>query len=102
MKTWLDELTLDDLPPKHREVAEIIGIANTVKLSEHFGGEPFYFTKLNGLLTKKKEDYIRRHFSGSNHVELARATGYSVRWVYEVLARVRDEKQLNMFEESIS
>lgn len=82
---WVKEIMADDLPESYREVSQIVGIENALKLSEYFGGLPLYFPKLNTLIARKKTIFIRKHFNGSNHRELARATGYTERWVYQIL-----------------
>lgn len=94
---WLDNLKTEDLPDKYREMANIVGIENTIKLAEHFGKDGFYFKSIEKLITKKKEEYIRNNFCGDNHPELAKATGYSTRWIYEVLKDVKDDRQSEMF-----
>lgn len=82
---WVKEIAIEDLPLSYQEVARVIGVENTVKLSEYLGGLAFYFPKIETLLSKKKEDYIRKNFNGNNHKELAQATGYSERWIYAIL-----------------
>jgi len=97
MNDWLDGISIEDLPPQYREMAEIVGLENTLKLAEHFGKSGFYFRSLEPLIARKKEEYIRKNFNGRNHRELARRTGYSERWVYEILKR--KEEQPDMFTE---
>ncbi len=94
---WLDGISIEDLPPQYREMAEIIGIEATVKLAEHFGKSGFYFRSLDPLIARKKEEFIRKNFTGKNHRELARKTGYSERWVYEILRRGAEDDQPDMF-----
>ena len=98
MQNWIDEISVDDLPEEYRIIADIIGLENTLKLAEYVGGLQFYFRKLDTFIARKKEEYIRKHFNGRNHKELARATGYSERWVYEILRNGRDERQNRLFE----
>lgn len=95
---WLDEIKIEELPEKYQEMACIIGIENTIRLAEHFGKEGFYFTGIEKVIVKKKEDFIIKNFNGINHRELAKATGYSERWVYEILKSGRDERQNALFE----
>lgn len=94
---WIDELKIEDLPDKYREMARIVGIENTIKLAEHFGKDGFYFKSIEKLITKKKEKYIRSNFTGDNHTALAKATGYSPRWIYEILKGIKDDRQAEMF-----
>ncbi len=82
---WMKEIIIEDLPESYREVCRIVGIENAIRLSEYLGGLPLYFPKLGRLISKKKEEYIRKNFNGTNHRDLARITEYSERWVYEIL-----------------
>lgn len=97
MINWIAEIKIEDLPDSYRSIAEIVGIENTVKLSQFLGGLPFYFPKIDSFIKDKKESYIRKNFNGSNHRELAMATNYSERWVYEILKNEKDKKQPPLF-----
>jgi Mor family transcriptional regulator len=97
MNNWITGISIDELPALYQEMARLIGIENTIKLAEHFGKQGLYFKSLDCLIRKKKEEYIRENFTGSNHRELARATGYSERWVYEILKQDKDDRQECMF-----
>jgi len=97
MNSWIENLEISDLPGQYKEMAEIIGIENTLKLAEHFGKSGFYFRGLEPLIARKKEIYIRENFNGQNHRELARRTEYSERWVYEIIKVWKEEKQADMF-----
>jgi len=94
---WIKAIEKHELPAKYAEMSDIIGIENTIKLAEHFGKDGFYFKSIEKIITKKKEEYIRNNFTGNNHTELARATGYSTRWIYEVLKGTKDDRQVDMF-----
>lgn len=89
---WLSGLKVSDLPERYREMADLVGLENTVKLALRYAKQPLYFIDLEAVVTKKKKEYIIEHFKGNNHNELARATGYSSRWVYEIL---EEHKRLN-------
>ncbi len=82
---WMKEIMIDELPESYQEVCRIIGMENALKLSEYLGGLPLYFPKIEKLISRKKVEYIHRHFNGTNHRELARVTEFSERWVYEIL-----------------
>ncbi len=95
---WLEELDVHELPKQYQEMAELIGLENTIKLIECFGKQPFYFPSLDKFIREKKKEYIIKHFSGNNHRELARATRYSLVWVYEIL---RDHKALSKIKQKM-
>lgn len=90
---WTKEIIIEELPESYQEVCRIIGIDNALRLSEYLGGLPLYFPKIEKLISKKKIEYIHKHFNGSNHRELARVTEYSERWVYEVLQPSKKRKK---------
>jgi Mor family transcriptional regulator len=96
VKDIAGELTIEDLPESYRHVAEIVGVENAVKLSEHLGGLPFYFPKLDGLLLKKRDETIRREFTGSNHRELARKYSLSEQRIRDIVQNGKDERQAEL------
>ncbi len=93
MNEWIKDISIDDLPDRYREMAEIIGVENTLLLAQHYAKMSFYFAGLDSLIAKKKAKYIKKNFNGNNHKELARETGYSERWIYEILKNSLDVKQ---------
>lgn len=95
---WLQEIDISELPEQYQEMAELIGLENTIKLIEHFGKTTVYFLSLDRFIREKKRQYILRNFKGSNHRELARITGYSLVWVYEIL---RDHKALSKIKQKL-
>ena len=100
---WIKDIEPEELPEQYQEMYAAIfdstpeALRVVLRLAEHFGKMGFYFTSLNGLISTKKEEYIFNNFTGNNHQELARATGYSERWVYEILKKKKDDRQTNMF-----
>jgi len=94
---WLDEITIEDLPGDYAEMAQLIGIANILKLVEHYGKQQIYFKSLKDIIAERKRRYITDNFKGDNHSELARVTDYSLQYVYEILAEAREKKQAKLF-----
>jgi len=102
---WLDNLKITDLPEKHREMAEVISevvdqetaLKVVMLVTEHFGKQGLYLRGLDSLIRQKKEEFIRKYFTGNNHCDLARATGFSERWVYEILKGSQNNNQVDMF-----
>ena len=105
---WIKEITLEELPGNYQEMVQVIlettgdlptALQITIKLGEYYNKQGFYFSLLDKLIAKKKADFIKKYFNGRNHCELARATGYSERWVYAILKGVLiDKQQVDMFE----
>lgn len=90
---WIKEISMEDLPDAYSAVAEIIGIENTIKLSQHLGGLAFYFPKLDWLLQKKRDEAIRKEFNGTNHKELAQKHGLSEIWIRQIVQTREEAKQ---------
>lgn len=100
MQNWLEEIKIEDLLEHYQQMAAVIGIEATLKLAAYYNKQGFYFTGLDDLVRRKKEDYIHKHFNGANHKELARATGYSERWVYEIIEQKRAEDRQEQIKQS--
>ena len=81
----IGEVTMEDLPESYRDVARVIGVENAVKLSAVVGGLGYYFPQLEGILRKRRDEYIRREFNGNNHRELAKKFNLTERWVREIV-----------------
>lgn len=94
---WLDDLRIEDLPEVYQDIAQEKGLPYAVALAEIFGGRQIYFPQSDSLFTKAKRRYIISHFNGGNHAELAKATGYCEREVYDILREDRESKQPRMF-----
>lgn len=91
MSGWLEEIARDmrpeDLPGGYQAIAQVVGVANALKLSEQLGGLPFYFPKIGSLILKNRDQHIRREFNGANYRELARKFGLTESWVRRILNR---------------
>ena len=88
-----------------KEVAELIGIENTLKLLERFGKTHIYFTDKSLLELKKL--YILAHCEEDMGAkDLARLLKVSERFVFQVISESRNKRgddklaanQLNVFE----
>lgn len=98
MMEWIKELKPEDLPGDLHLVAQECGIEVAIRLAEKMGSISIYIRPIDSLISQKKEEYIKKHFNGSNHKELAIATGYSERWIYEILNRDKKTlKQTHLF-----
>jgi Mor family transcriptional regulator len=89
MEKWVTdiaaEMSVEHLPESYQGIAEIIGIEATLQLSEYFGGQRFYFRKIEGLLMDKRDERIRAEFTGFNHVDLARRYGLTETRIRDIL-----------------
>jgi Mor family transcriptional regulator len=102
---WLSEIaaemTLECLPESYQEVARIVGVANTLRLADYLGGQAFYFRKLGGVYRRKRDEGIRKEFTGCNHKELARKYCLSEVQIRSILRGPAPE-QLALFDEGES
>ena len=91
MEKWvsriIDQITVEDLPDSYRDVAMVIGVENTIKLSDTLGGLAYYFQQLDKVLIRKRDDLIRSEFTGANHKPLAKKYGLSEVWIRDIVRR---------------
>ena len=85
------ELTLDDLPDSQREIAEVIGIDNLLKLSDNFAGNPLYINQRKELEKEMVYRRIFKEFDGGNVTELTQRYGVSRATVYKIVKEKREE-----------
>lgn len=69
------EIEKSDLKEPYATIAELIGLKNTLKLAETFGGEMIYLPKLDGIMRSARNKEIREKFNGYNFKELAKEYG---------------------------
>lgn len=81
----LKELTIEDLQEQHRDFAEVLGMENLIRLSEHFGGTSIYVPQRRELVKLRVYGMIRREYDGSNIKELASRYDVSESTVYNVV-----------------
>lgn len=98
---WVDgiaaEISVDDLPESYQAVAEIVGLASTLKLAHHLGGAGFYFRKIDAMLLHKRDEKIRAGFKGDNQKELAREYDLTEMQIRNILKRKAVE-QTSLFD----
>ena len=64
----LEELTLDDIPKTHKDIAEYIGIDAFKKLVELLGGSSLYIRNEASLTRHIRNRVIREKFNGDYRV----------------------------------
>ena len=96
---WYKDLAPEALPEAGhlRLVAERCGIGVALSLAEELAGMQIYIASPDSLVADLKKQYIHDKFNGANHEALALETGYSLRWVYEILKEEEDVKQSALF-----
>ncbi|MFV0401693.1 MAG: Mor transcription activator family protein [Oscillospiraceae bacterium] len=79
-------ITLDMLSENQREIAEIVGMENYLKLVKRFGGNTIYIQKYTDLLRPVRDSEIVSKFNGYNQEELAREYDLSVRTICKLVS----------------
>ncbi|WP_238456596.1 Mor transcription activator family protein [Desulfotruncus arcticus] len=90
LESWINDLTLDMIPDSYRELAEIIGIENFIKLAKILGGKTIYIPKADTFLRPARDINIKKEFNGYNHAELAKKYNLSERWIVEICGPAND------------
>jgi len=67
----LNELNISSLHETVAQLIELIGIENTFKIVETYGGLELYIPKLDRQLLHVRNARIREEFNGANYAELA-------------------------------
>ena len=82
---WINELTLDDLDEKNKEVAKIIGIDNLLLLCEYFGGTRIYINKLDNVTAILRNRKIKEEYNGYNLQQMVRKYNLSEIQIQRIL-----------------
>lgn len=101
----LDELTLDDLDPEQRELADCIGLEAYKKLVATYAGSSVYIRMQGELARKIRNREIIGEFNGYNFKELARKYRLTEQQIRNIVAeyvhRERNrplENQMSLFD----
>ena len=98
--TWKDDLKIEDLKDgDFKLLASLVGMKRAMDIVHSLGGLQLYIPKYETLYMTKKKQYIIDNFNGSNHKELAQATGLSQRAIYDALAQNVDERQIDFLKD---
>lgn len=89
------ELTLEDLQEQHREMAEVIGLDNMVRLSEVFGGSSPYIPQPKELLKNYTYRAISEEYQekGTDIKKLAAKYQVSTTTAYKIVKGIRKVPQ---------
>lgn len=98
MENWMKEIKLDDLDEKNREIAEIIGIDNFLKISELYGGTRVYFNKLDEVTKTIRDRKIKQEYNRYNIGTLAKKYNLAYESVRRILKDEPLENQTSIFD----
>ena len=91
------DIRLEDLADTQREIAELIGLDNYIKLSKRFGGiNNFYIHKYSEITREARNREIRKKYNGYNAKTLAAMYNLSEQMIYEI-CKYENNEQLKLF-----
>lgn len=99
---WADIISMEDLSPKQREIAEVIGLEAYIALTQHFAGESPYIPKFEELVKDPRNREIRERYNGYNSTGLAREYRLSERYIRMLTADLRRERQARPIENQLT
>lgn len=98
MERWMKEITLNDLDEKNREIAEIIGVENYLKLIEFYGGTRVYFNKLEEVTKGIRDQKIKAEYNRYNIRELIVKYNLAEESIRRILRSEPAEGQISLFD----
>ena len=85
IKELTEETSIEDVPERYRQLAELIGVENLVKLADYMNGDMMYIPRADGLLTAARRRRIKAEFDGGNRAELAQKYDMTPRQIANIL-----------------
>lgn len=102
MDLW-DDVTIKDFDDDPMAaLIEVVGLETAKRLVVAFGGDSFYFPKVESVIRTARDRRIRSEFTGFNHKELAAKYNLTPRYVRKIVGadqpiRIKKETQLDLF-----
>lgn len=94
--SWLDYISVEQLPEDYQLLARIIGLELTIRVAEALPKVHLYFKSPERLFLPAKEAYARARlvqFPGIDRRRLALEAGLSERHIYDMVAEEKEKKQ---------
>lgn len=82
------KVLLDALSESQREIVDVVGVDNYIKLTRRFGGNNIYIQKYSELARPTRDQEILQRFNGYNYAELAAEFDLSVRTIYKLVSHL--------------
>lgn len=98
MESWVNELTIDDLDEKNKEMAKIIGMEKFLDLCKFYGGDRFYFNKLDDLIRVTRDRKIKEEYNGYNSRALALKYNLTTERIKQIVRDNSMKEQMSMFD----
>jgi len=103
MNLWDEIKAVDFDDDTMAMLISIVGLSAAKKLVEVFGGDAFYFPKVESVIRSARNRRIYKEFTGYNHRELAAKYNLTTRYIRDIVQEQRranpkcKERQLNLF-----
>lgn len=92
------QIVLEDLADTQREIAELIGLENYIRLSKRFGGDNgLYIQKYSEISKNARNREIRKKYNGYNIPMLANLYNLSERQIRTIISDDSDSGQLTPY-----
>lgn len=98
MEDWMKEININDLDEKNKEIAEIIGIDNFIKLSDAYGGTRIYVNKLDEVTKNIRDRKIKQEYNRYNINKLAKKYNLADESIRRILKGEPVENQISVFD----
>lgn len=72
MNNAIKDCSIKVIPDNYKELSELIGIDNLLKLADNYGGTMVYIPLRYRITRLERDTRIRKEFNGGNYRELAR------------------------------
>lgn len=98
----MEYIKSSDLHGDQRELAELIGIENYIKMVQRYSGTSIYIAKIDKLLNSKRDAEIIKSFNGRNYRYLAYKYRLSERTVRDIISKgySQNVEQMSFFDDS--
>ena len=104
MEAQEQKISIDDLFGNQKDIAEIIGIDEYIKLTKVYGGDMIYIQKHSEVQKIRRNKEIRSKFNGFNADELAKEYDLTERYIRSLCSDLVTQRkaahpdQLNIFD----
>lgn len=85
----LEVIKSEHLAPEQKELADLIGMDAYRKMMDIYGGEKIYIPKTEAIIKKHKNELIKAVFDGTNHQEIRKEFGVTMRELDRILQGLR-------------
>lgn len=103
---WLRDLKKEELPENYQEMLallsealcdDVLAFRAVLALSTYYNKQPFYFSGIDAIVSRKKREFVIRNRGRIRVSELVRITGLAQRSVYEIFEELQASKQKDLF-----